>query len=145
MVCGHEVVTEVAALMRRLDEVIVEAEADAERGERRLVVRREIRTDHVRLYVRVGLRGVPDSRYAARALSLVDITIDEDYRSRGILHLTMAWLEQRRVFDGIYIENVFNDRLVAFLQRRGYQSFPASVAPIAGSWWRRHPPTTPPA
>lgn len=143
MVCGHEIVTECAALMRRLDEFILEAEAQVGSGDRRRIERREIRTDHVQVYIRTGLRGVPDTHRMAMTFCLADITIDEDYRSRGILHLTMAWLEQRQPLDGIYVENVINERLAFFLERRGYTSFPTAIARPGRSWWRRHPLTVP--
>lgn len=143
MVCRHEIVAEVVSLMRHLDEFVCEAEAQIEQDRRR-IERREIRTDHVRLYVRVGLRGVPDRWHTGMALCVADISVDEAYRSQGILHVTLAMLEQRRAFDGIFVENVGEFRLRFFLERRGYVTFPPRPDSTFGAhWWRRHPPTVP--
>ncbi|MDR6290850.1 GNAT superfamily N-acetyltransferase [Inquilinus ginsengisoli] len=138
MMRQHEVVVdEIAGLKRRLEEFILTAERSNQ-----WIHRHDIVTAHVHLYLRTEARGVPDSQnMAARAFTLADIQITEAYRGRGILHVTLAWLEQRRPLDGICVENVVNKRLAGFLERRGYTKIPwRLVDPGHYSWWRRNTP-----
>lgn len=61
--------------------------------------------------------GLPDSENLTTFLDVANITIISFYRGQGIFTRMLDILEER---ENIYVENVFEQRLVRFLLRRGY-------------------------
>jgi hypothetical protein len=82
-----------------------------------------------RIYLRAGQRpGI------GRTLEIPNIEFDEAARGKGAFTRYLTQIEREasnRGFDGVYVEQIFNERLEAFLRRRGYRDEP-SDARLAG-------------
>jgi GNAT superfamily N-acetyltransferase len=93
----------------------------------------------VRLYVRIAARRL-GSTFATLTLDLADIEVDESERSRGCFTALLPEIESlaTQYKLTVYVESIANERLIKFLELRGYVTDSNTVAPNA--WLLRKSP-----
>jgi GNAT superfamily N-acetyltransferase len=78
------------------------------------------------VYVRKGTRKIPGFLGYQQTFDVANITVEEAHRGKGLFTWWLGILETEAKhvydYDGIYVENVLNDRLREFLRQRGYTS-----------------------
>jgi hypothetical protein len=123
-----------------LIEQLLEFIQEAERGDCWSFNRKWIEDDHMKVYVRLGRRYLPnrDIRYAHqdqyRTLELASIDVDEDRQNQGLFASFLAEVEKLNPCEALYVENVLTARFESFFIRNGFLPVPNSTPPSFYKW-----------
>ena len=74
----------------------------------------------MKIYVRKGIHRDHEGNNR-EFIDLANIHVNEGYRGQGRFTNLLCQLEERRYYEGIFVESILNQRLWEFLIARGYQ------------------------
>jgi N-acetylglutamate synthase-like GNAT family acetyltransferase len=87
---------------------------------------------YIRVYVRKASRRLPGTTGFQQTFDVANIEVHHEYRGEGRF---TEWLNtaeaeaKKNEFDAVFVESILEERLIPFLERRGYQHMPGSVPP----------------
>lgn len=89
-----------------------------------------IQHSDIRVYIRKGQRRLPTTTGFQVTLDVANI--QTKWHGKGIFTtwLTAAEEEAKKLgFDAVFVESILEERLIPFLERRGYKDMPGSIPP----------------
>lgn len=86
----------------------------------------------IKVYVRKGQRRLPGTTGFQVTFDVANIEVHPNLRSKGKFTEWLSILEveaKKNGYDAVFVESILEERLIPFLERRGYQHMPGSIPP----------------